>query len=215
MRTFDDAVAQLQGAEAGGFDFSATQAATLLNEGLKRLASRSEWIRTELDLGPTVAAQELYSIPDNVVHVRGLAVGGVPYLLKDVTIVWDVKNGTRSLHLTGGVGGIYAERFDETGIAKQIGLWPIPEADELPIVGLASIEPDDLKGEDQIPFPPEFRRAALDYAKGIAYEDVDENPTSGNYFMGRAETRAEELRQLANRRVSEGPLKIPVAGHSR
>jgi hypothetical protein len=207
LRTFGEAVAQLQGAEAGGFNFSPAQAALLLNEGVERFAARSEWIRAERNLGPTVAGQEEYSLDDEIVKVKGLEIAGVPYTAVDVLTVWQYKQ----FGLPPQMAGAYAERFNEDGKIRAIGLLPVPEEDGQPILSLAVLLPGELTAEDELPFPLEFRRGPLDYAKGIAYEDVDENPESGRFFIERANAKADELRELGNSRLGSGPYRIPVA----
>lgn len=215
MKTLADAVAQLRGPEAGGFDFSDTQAALLLNEGAKRLAAQSEWIRAELELGPTVAEQEEYVLPDKVVRLLRVAVAGYPYERSDLQTLWDLRLGRLRLAAGGAEGGVFAERFGVDGKTKLFSLWLPPTESGLAVTGLAAITPDDLELTDELPFPEEFRRAVLDYAKGIAYEDTDENPQSGNYFLSRAEAEAVKLRNLANSRTGAGPHKARVAGHRR
>ncbi len=207
MRTFSDALAQLQGAEAGGFDFSAGQAASLLNEGVKRFAARSEWIKAELELGPTVASQEGYATPENVVKLIGLQVGSITYTATDLRTLWQYKQQGLPVRIE----GVFAERFNADGKIKSFSLLPVPDTDGVTIAALAVITPEDLSGEDPLPFPEEYNRGALEYAKAIAYEDVDENPESGTYFMRRADERADELRLEAQSRTGRGPYRIPVA----
>lgn len=211
MDTFADLAAQFSGAEAGGFDFDPAHSASLLNEGLKRFAARSEWMKAEVSLGPTVADQEQYALPVNVVKLRGLAVAGTAYTAVDVLTLWQYK----VTGLPHGVLGAYAERFNDDGKIKTISLFPIPDTAGTEISGLAVITPDDLSGEDKLPFPPEFNRGPLDYAKGIAYETVDENAEAGAYYIGRADERADELRLEAQSRTGSGPYKIPVASARR
>lgn len=213
METFQEAVTQLQSAEAGGFDVSPAQAAALLNEGVRRFAARSEWIKAEVNLGPTVADQEGYDLPGHVVKLRGLSVAGFPYARTDVLALWNFKQSGR---LPRDTSGVFAERFDDTGKIKTFSLFPVPSEGGLAISGLAVITPaTDLSAADPLPFPPEYNRGVVDYAKGIAYEDLDENPQSGTYFISRADARADELRLEANSRSGAGPIRIPVAGLRR
>lgn len=213
METFQEALTQLRSAEAGGFDFGDVQAAALLNEGVRRFAAKSEWIKAELDLGPTVAEQEAYPLPDHVVKLRGVAVSGAPYARTDALALWNYKN--RAV-LPRDIAGLFAERFSDDGKIKSFSLYPIPSEAALTISGFAVITPsEELAGEDKLPFPTEYNRGVLDFAKGVAYEDLDENPQSGTYFAERAGALAEQLRLEANSRTGAGPFRIPVAGLRR
>jgi hypothetical protein len=174
---------------------------------VKRFAARSEWIKAEINLGPTVVDQELYATPENVVKLIGLRVNGVVYTATDARALWDYKQQG----LPSRIDGVYAERFNEDGKIKSFSLLPIPDTADLAIEGLAVITPADLSGDDQLPFPEEYNRGLLEYAKGIAYEDVDENPESGSYFIQRADARADDLRLEAQSRTGRGPYRIPVA----
>lgn len=207
MRTFGEAIDQLVGAEAGGFDVARTQAARLLQQGVERFASRSEWIKGERSFGPTVAGQEEYELPPEVVKVKGLIVAGTPYVAVDVLTIWQYKMSG----LPRRVDGAYAERFNEDGGIRAIGLLPVPDADGLPIEGLAVLLPGELKEEDELPFPVDFRRGPLDYATGLAYEQLDENPEAGAVYLERARGLADELRELGHSRTGSGPVQAPVA----
>lgn len=212
MRTFADAEAQLRGAEAGGFAVSQAQAASLLNEGVRRLAAASEWIKAELDLGPTIDGQEQYVLPNNVVKLRGIAVAGQRYARTELLTLWEWKVQG---YLPADAVGAYAERFSEDGKVKTFSLLPIPDG-ALPISGLAAITPaDDLSGDDVLPFPEEYNRAVLNFAKGIAYEDLDENPQSATYFIERLEKEGAELKLKGYARTGAGPTRLPVAGLRR
>lgn len=207
MRTLGEAIDQLVGAEAAGFDVSRVQAASLLQQGVERFASRSEWIKAERDFGLTVADQEEYPLGTDVVKVKGLTVGGVPYNAVDVQTIWQYKLSG----LPRRIDGAYAERFNDDGKIRAIGLLPIPGEAGLPIEGLAILVPGDLKEEDDLPFPADYRRGPLEYAKGIAYEELDENPEAGAVYLERARGLADELKELGNTRTGTGPTQAPVA----
>lgn len=212
--TLADAVVQLRGPEAGGFDFSENQAVSLLQEGVGRLAAASQWVRAELQLGPTVAGQEAYELPDKVVKLKNVYVGGMPFTEVSFDDVFGLKNGRLQLVGAGSEGGVFTERFSEDGLSKFFSLWPVPE-DALEVLGLAAIIPDPPGLNDPLPFPVDMNRVVLDYAKGIAYEDVDENQNAGNHFLERAGQKAQQLLERGNARAGRGPYKIPVAGHRR
>ncbi len=214
MDTFDDAVAQLTGAQAGGFAFRPEQSTSLINEGIKRLAESSEWIRAELEIGTTLVGEDLYDLPDNIVRMQEVLINGLRYLLVNRDDILGLEAGRLQVVEYPDVGGVFCERFSSDG-QKRISIYPPPEEAGLPIIAEAAIYPDKtLGGADPLPFPPRFRRAIVDYAKGIAYEDMDENPQAGAGYLARADQRGEELRLLGKSRAqSNAPYKIPVAGH--
>lgn len=213
MDTFDDAVEQLTSAQAAGFDLKGNQPANLIQEGIRRLAAKSHWIKAQLELGPTVTEQAAYPLEDKIIRLFDVAIANAPYTRRDIRILWDLRAGRSAL--ASEEGGVFAEAFSEDGKTKTIELFPTPEEGGQPILGLASIYPDPLSGTDELPFPYDHRRGVVDYAKGIAYEDTDENLTSGAYYIERANATAEALRLLGNARTGSGPYKIPVAGHRR
>ena len=215
MDTFDDAVEQLTSAQAGGFDYSAgsKQPATLIQEGIAALAADSHWIKAQPNLGPTVADQAEYVLAEKIVKLFALEIANAPYQRRDVRELWDLRAGRDQI--IGSEGGVFAETFAEDGKTKSFALLPVPTEDGLEIIGLASITPDPLSGTDPLPFPPKYRRAILDYAKSIAYEDLDENVNAGATYLARAERRAEQLFLFANSRTGSGPWKIPIAGKHR
>lgn len=180
---------------------------------MKRLASLSEWIRAELELGPTVVGQEEYATPASVVRVRELAVGGVPYGWTDPVTLWEIKMGKRTVVSDWG-GGVFADRFSPDGKTAYTALFPVPTA-VVPITALAAIEPADLAGKDKLPFPAEFRRAIPNFAKAIGYETIDENVQSAAGLMQQATATALELRDKARSRSGSGPWRIPVASLRR
>jgi hypothetical protein len=211
--TFEEGVGQLRGAEAAGFGFSEPQAARLLNQGIRDYASASEWIRAILDFGPAVADQAAYDLPANVVKVKRLRLGSAPYSRQNIEALWDLESGAMRL---AGTGGVFVPTFNDDGADRLITIFPTPgiEEQDLPIKGLASIFPAvDLKGSDPIPFPDDSWRGALNAAKAIAYEDVDENPDQAAYYRGLLKEEAEALRLRANSQVGQGPVRFPVAGH--
>jgi hypothetical protein len=210
VRTFAELEKQFTSAEAGGFDLRQEQVATLLNEGAERLAARSKWIRAMVQVGPTVAGQGPYRLPDKLVQLEQLYVDGKPWPETDMLTLRQVELGRRALCQAWG-DGIYAEEADETGTIKLLRLFPAPELDGLTIEGWGPITPDPLGGEDVLPFPPEFTRAVLDFALAIAYEQIDENPQSATYFLERANGRADELGERMRAKMRTNPRKARVS----
>jgi hypothetical protein len=211
--TIADVVEELTSAQASGFDVKDKRAEKIAQRAIKSLAAASHWIKAELELGPTVAGQAGYTLADKIVRLFDVVVGeNTPYGRRDIRILWDLRAGRTTL--SGEEGGVFAERFDATGTKKTFDIYPTPE-EVLPILGLASITPDDLAAGETLPFPEQYRGAILDFARVELYEQSDENKALAESYEKRALSKAEGLFLLANARTGSGPWKIPVAGHRR
>lgn len=212
--TFDEAVAQFRGAEAGGFGVSVPQAERILQEAVRRYASRSHWIKAQINLGPTVVDQAEYDLPAHVVDLISLRLStGWPYTRKSTKVFWELASGDAVWRSS--KGGVFAPVFDTTG-TKKVALHPTPGEAGLTIEGLAAIYPEnDLAGNDELPFPGDHQRGVLNAAKAVAYEELDENPQQAQYFRDLFQGEAEELRRQGNSRVGSGPTKFAIAGRRR
>jgi hypothetical protein len=216
VETLGDVVEQLTSAQAAGFDIKETQAIKLANEGVKRVAAASQWIKAELALGVTVAGSANYVIPEKVIRVIALTVGeDLPYTRKSIEDLWDLRAGRAQLVNTEAEPGVFAERFSADGLTKSFDVFPTPEEAGLPVTGLCSIVPDDLALADTLPFPAQHRGAVLDLSTAAAYERTDENLAQAAPYEKRGLGIAESLFLLGNARTGSGPYKIPVAGHRR
>jgi hypothetical protein len=209
VRTFDELVADLRAAEGAGFDVTAATAGRAVNEAVRRLASISKWVETEVELGPTVIDQELYEVDANIVDLSELIVGEAPYLRVGQRQFFRLKAGT--LRLSSDANGAFAPRFTSAGL-KQFGLYPTPDAAGDTILGFASITPEDLTGTEVPPFPDDLERAVLDGAKVVLYQDVDENPEEAAIYDDRFRLAAEDLRRRRNSRLGSGPVQILKKG---
>lgn len=216
METFSDAVEQLTSAQAGGFDFRAPQAEKLTQEGIDRLAGKSKWIRAQMQLGPIVAGQAAYSLPAKIVRLYDVAVNDIEYGRRDLKALRHLRSGAASLPY-GSSGGVYVEAYAEDGLTRTVELWPPPEEEDtgLELETFSAILPDPLSGTDLLPFPADYRRAILNYAKSIASSDIDVDKATADSWLTDAENEAAALALLANARAGSGPWRIPVAGHRR
>lgn len=218
MQTFADAVEQLTAASAGGFDFGGQsgQAEKLIQEAIKRHAARSQWIRAQLELGPIVADTASYSLPAKIVRLWLVTIGDIEYGRRDLRTAHHLGSGSYALTYNS-EGGVFFETFAEDGKTRQVELFPTPDEEQAgeTLEGFASIVPDDLEAGDELPFPEQYRRAVVNYAKATATADVDVDKATGDAWLAQAENESEALRLYANSRSGSGPWKIPVAGHRR
>ncbi len=217
METFDDAVEQLTSAQAGGFDFQTPQAEKLIQEGIKMLAAKSKWIRAQMELGPIVLGQAAYPLPAKIIRLYDVALGGkFEYGRRDIKHLRQLRSGAATLPY-GAEGGVYVEAYAEDGKTRTIELFPTPEEGEGGEIleGFAAIIPDDLSGSDELPFPEDYRRAVVNFAKSIASADIDVDLQTAASWAESAAGDAAALALLANARSGSGPWRIPVAGHRR
>lgn len=216
MKTIANVMADLRDAEAAGFDFSEERAEALAIESCDRLAAVSEWVRAEVNFGPTVANQADYTVPAKVVRARNVYIGTNGYTEASYDELMGLRAGRMFANEGGTDGGVFTERFSEDGSTKQITLYPTPEDDDLEIVALCSITPgESMTKASVLPFPADMYRAVVDYGIAIAYESFDENINAGAAYLQRAGDKAEQLRRRANSRMGRGPYKARVAGHVR
>lgn len=215
MKTVADVVTQLTSAQGAGFDVGTPQATIAVQQAIKRVAAGSQWIKGQVELGPTVVGQARYVLPGNVIKLLDLTVGeDTPYTRRDLRILWALHSGRDELVGNGSEGGIFAEEFSADGKTKYVAIFPLPEEATV-LQGLASLVPADLLAGDELPFPEQHRGAVQDYATAYLYETVDENVNQAAYYEKRAQAVTESLFLLGNSRTGSGPYKIPVAGHRR
>jgi hypothetical protein len=206
----DDVVAQLGDAQAHGFDVSEERRYEVANRAIRWVARRAQSIQAEVAIGTTVADQEEYTLPANVVDLRRIRVGEVAdWTRQSLETLWDLKDVDSGVTLSGRGGGIFAPRYADDGATQSISIYPAPDEAGLAIVGYAAIEPAaDLEEGDTVPFADE--EPVLNRATGILYREVDENPEMAAYYTDLAETGAEELRRKTISRVGSGPHRIPL-----
>lgn len=209
MLTFDELVARLRSPEGGGFNVSPTRAGELVNQAIRRLAVVSEWIIDERELGPTVAGQDLYDLPDVIAKVKGIKIAGDPMWARaSTTGLWDLAAG--NVRLEPKFSGAFAQR--EQGEDKKLGLWPTPGTDGLSIIGLVALTPAPLSGAQVPPFPDDAEDAVQWFAKAIAYEEIDEDLASAQGFRDMALGYAGELKSRNNSRIGSGVVQAQIAG---
>ena len=100
---------------AGGMDVDPGLAGLWVNERYKRLLIRSEWSKSLVSLGNTVADQASYSLPITLSEIDELKVGSTPYDRVGRQSIWDLQGAATSLE--GGSGGVYAPTFSSGGIS--------------------------------------------------------------------------------------------------
>lgn len=208
MRSFDDLVARYRSPEAGGFDVSTTRAREVVNQAIRRLVVESRSLKDELELGPAVADQALYTLPANVVDVLALKVGGDPnYIRVSTTQHWELEAGKAVL--PSWATGAYAPRF--TAESKKVAIHGIPAAGTT-ITALVALSSPDYSGTQVPPLPDDLEDAVLWAAKAIGYEEIDENLNTSEAYSQKAGAAAAELRARETGRVGGGVIQGQIKG---
>lgn len=195
----------------GSFDVTEARILKWLNEAHRKLISRSTVLRKRLEVGPSVAGQANYELPDEVVQIREVLVGGRAYGTGRHS---DISVG--SYLLIDGTGGVTAQ--DSTpGGAAQIALIPAPPEDGLSVQVYAVCRADDLVvGDDTtIGSPEEFDEDLIAgaIATGLAREAM--RPDLAVPFRQQHEGACTELLKQTRRRYrGPGPTQIRVEGYN-
>jgi hypothetical protein len=191
-----------------GLDLAPDTADRLLNEGTRALVCRAEWLRAGLELGPTAADQEAYSLSGAIHRVRKLKVDGTPYLASSEEQVDELKQNWKSLRCA----GVYWISFDGDA-AESVSLYPLPTQAGLSIKALCSVYPAILVNDDDEPqVPCEYRRAIVDYAAALAYGYQEDNPELRGFHEDEFNNAVAGLRRLRTAKQAAGPVQVRVAG---
>jgi hypothetical protein len=208
VRSFDALVGRLRSPEAGGFGISATRAGEVVNEAIRSLASQSQWVMGEVELGETVAGTARYELPANVVDISGLLIGeSTAWKRVGSKQWWEFRYGRRSVPASH--SGVFAPMFNEES-ERLVAIFPVPDTTGVTIQALCSLIPADLEEDDIPPFPSDYEQTIMDFAKETLYEEVDEDTVTATVYGNRARARAELLRQRKNSQVGSGPIQAGI-----
>jgi len=203
----------------GGFD-STTGAASRdavagwINDRYRDLLAQTGWQKATVELGPTVAGQSTYVIPDAVNDVRKVLVDGNEYVRASAEELFEAR--ANSGYVSGGFGA-FAPGYVASGAAV-IDLFPTPTEAGKSIQALAATAAVAMSAETDSPVIPEdlqqglidgaiatgLRRIYERHDDAAAYEARYDNPAGGG--------TVQRLKRRANSRVGSGPQKVRVWG---
>jgi hypothetical protein len=204
----------------GGFDTAAANMdnATILgwlNEAYERLTGESKFVRKTRELGPTVADQATYALPDEVIDLRALKVGtSAPWLRVSTEELWELQAGYRALETVTGVG-VFAPSFESDADAM-VELWPVPTAETagLSISALAAVALGDLSlATDVAPLlPADVQGAVVDGAIAIGMRRIHERWDIAQAYDAKLDAGIQALAKRTNSRVGSGPIQAKIKG---
>jgi len=210
--------------DQGGFDttsLATSQAVILswLNARYRELCAESGFLRGQRELGPTVADQAEYALPDSVVRVVRLRVGSLrPFAPMQVDDLWLLQGGNASLE--SGVDGAFAPSWGSDGVEK-VMIYPTPSSDPDESLGVGEsidavcvVLPDALAAGDSGPQVPEdFHEAIVDGAIALGLFRDDGAAGLAQPFEEKFQAAIVRLKRRATARVGKGPVQARVAGY--
>lgn len=202
--------------EDGQFDATSAQALRWLNVRHKQMCARARNYRKALNLGPTVAGQDVYSIPAAVVEILQVTVGSYVYGAARHT---DFAEGATGYLWLGGIGGI-AGRDDTASGEPVLKLFPIPTSGAVPEAGaaltvLAAVTPPELaEGDDTtLKIPAEYTDALVAGAIATGLRRMEHRADLATTHEQIFTEGCTELLRATNRRFrGSGPALIRVQG---
>lgn len=199
----------------GNFDVTEPQALGWLNAAHRLLVVRSTYLRKRLEVGPSVAGQANYVLPPEVVQIREVLVGGIPFGTGKHSDI--AADGQGWLTLCGPTGsGVTAPDSDAAGV-DQLSLVPAPSSAGLTIQVYAVCRPPALNVADDstLKVPAEFDEAIINgaLATGLAREAM--RPDLAAQFRPLFDASCTELLKQARRRYrGPGPTQIRISGYN-
>lgn len=199
----------------GNFDATEAQVLQWLTRRQRQMCSRSRCYRKKLSIGPTVANQQGYSVPKEVVEIREVLVNGITYGTGRHS---DLAQGAQGYIWLDGMylnGGGIATRDDDSSGATKLALYPIPTEAGLEVTLIAVCLPPDLVvGEDgTIKIPGDFLDALVAGAIATGLTRTEARPDLATAFETVFTNGCSELEMQTNRRFrGVGAAQIRVVG---
>lgn len=202
----------------GSFDATEAQALQWLSRRQEQMCARTRCYRKEIAIGPTVAEQNSYAMPAEVVEVRELQVNGYPYGEGRHSDLAQGKLGylwLSGLYYPGGMGGIYVRGYSSTG-ERVVSLYPTPTEASLPIAVFAVCYPPDLvAGQDgTLVIPSAYADGLVAGAIGTGMSRVERRADLAANFEAIYSAACSELEQQVDKELrGSGAAQIRVAGY--
>ncbi len=204
----------------GGFDStsSATSQAVALSwleARYQEMCAESGYTQAIRELGPTVADQDEYALPDSVTRVVGLRVGTsrpwTPVKLEDL---WALAAGTARLE--GGMIGAFAETWsEETADAgtEKVKLYPAPTEAALDVSAICVVSPPalSLSANTAPQVPTDFHEYIVDGAIAMGLRRDDSREDEAAPYEARFKDAIGRLGMRRRKRVGRGPIQGRVA----
>lgn len=197
----------------GAFDVTPEQALRWLTRRHRKMVARARCYRKTVSIGPTVADQRDYALPEGVVQLFELTVDGVTYGNGRHA---DLAQGAQGYLLLSDSGGVVVAEEDEAG-ASEVALYPTPTTAGSEVLVRATFLPPDLDVADDstLKIPGDFTDALVAGAIATGLRRVEHRSDLAQPHEQEFADACEELRRQVNRRYrGPGPAQIRVVGYN-
>ena len=194
--------------ELFGLDLEDDEADRLYNEADTEFCVQSGWTQGAVDLGPTVADQAAYELPEEVYEPLEVYVNDRPYDAATKRIVKEIGAGTYRLRAR----GVWWLSVDATGV-QSISVYPTP-SEALPLEADCVVYPPAMEDDTDTPAAPKnFHRALHEYVQAISLGGSEDDLERKQVHMDEFERQAARCRQHRIRRKSgSGGAQMRVVG---
>lgn len=192
-------------------DATDAQILAALNTRHRRMVARSRCFRKEVALGPTVAGQDAYALPAELVELYLLTVNGTPWGPARFEDFAALKAGDCGLQLRG-PGGVFVQDATAGG-GEQARLYPAPDTAGQPITAWAAVRAPELALTPAVVspvIPAEFFEQLVAGAASILIRRFDTRFDLADSLDGQFDAACEELRRQVERRYGPRLKQIPV-----
>lgn len=196
----------------GGIDSDEPTALGWLSSRQTLMCARALNFRKRLSIGPTVANQGRYAVPQQVVEILEVTVNGVVYGAGRHT---DIANSVQHRLWIWGPGGVTTGDADAEG-GDLLSLVPAPSEAAQPVELFAACRPGPIVAGDDttVKIPSEFYDPLVDGAIALGLQRLESRGDIGREYQERFDAACHELRKQTNARYrGAGPAQIRVQGY--
>lgn len=216
VETSAELLAQLR--DEVGFDVSGGDVTLLgwLNARHRRMVERSRCFRKRLAVGPTVAGTSDYTLPPEVLEVRLVEVGLVPYDYASRREVLEVRNASAVFVARSGEG-LVARGVSASG-SEVLSIYPTPTVSGTEIAVTGPVRAPELTvsgvagaGATNSPVvPPEFFDALVHGAASTGLKRTEARMNDAAAYDSEFDAATEELRRQTRARWNTGPSRVSI-----
>ena len=188
-----------------GLDLEPTEALRLLNEAHTDMCVRAQWTRARVELGPTVADQYEYTLPETVAEVLAVYLDGLPLGQGDEEQVAVI--GTDTYLRARGIWYL----ADNAAGAQVVGIHPMPETGGSTLTARCVVYPTEFAADGAFRVPPDYRRALINYVRYVSLGS-SEDDSSRSEYAAEYESEVERLRRHRITRAGRAGAKMRIRG---